>query len=155
MYVLAARDPQRYPLPWGGDPPTDMDYVPDYLEHVTEAELESLHAAMVARHRLLGRVTRLPLASLAYSVLIEDGAMRRLLDLGLAPDQRAEAIADLRAAIEGLEAIETVHERLHGAKPLLGDVKGSLDSLLMGPPMTQRPPRKEAGQARVLTLSRC
>ena len=145
MYVLAARDPQRYPLPWGGDPPTDMDYVPDYLEHVTEAELESLHAAMVARHRLLGRVTRLPLASLAYSVLIEDGAMRRLLDLGLAPDQRAEAIADLRAAIEGLEAIETVHERLHGAKPLLGNVKGSLDSLLTGAANDTEPPAQGAG----------
>jgi len=87
---------------------------------------------MVARHRLLGRVSRLPLTSLAYSVLIEDGAMRRLLDLGLAPDQRAEAIGDLRAAIGGLEAIQTVHERLHGAPPLLTDISGSLDSLLSG-----------------------
>ncbi len=132
MYVLAARDPVRYPLPWGGDPPGDVSSVPDYLEHLSEEELDSLHAAMVARHRLLGRASRLPLASLAYSVLIEDGAMRRLLDLGLESDQRAEAIADLRAAIEGLEAIETVHERLHGTRPLLGDIPGSLDALLTG-----------------------
>jgi DNA helicase II / ATP-dependent DNA helicase PcrA len=132
MYVLAAQNPLRYPLPWGGEPPSDTSSAPDYLEHLSEDELDSLHAAMVARHRLLGRVTRMPLASLAYSVLIEDRAMRRLLDLGLAPDQRAEAIADLRAAIQGLEAIETVHERLYGAKPLLGDMVGSLDALLTG-----------------------
>ena len=132
MYVLAARDPLRYPLPWGGEPPGEVSSEPDYLEHLSPEELDSIHAAMVARHRLLGRVSRMPLASLAYSVLIEDGAMRRLLDLGLAADQRAEAIADLRAAIEGIEAIETVHERLDGSPPLLGDIAGSLDALLAG-----------------------
>ena len=132
MYVLAARDPVRYPLPWGGEPPGEAGSEPDYLEHLSNEELDSIHAAMVARDRLLGRVSRMPLASLAYSVLIEDGAMGRLLDLGLAADQRAEAIADLRAAIEGIEAIETVHERLDGSPPLLGDIAGSLDALLTG-----------------------
>ena len=132
MFVLATRDAVRYPLPWGGAPPVEASKEPDYVEFLSEEELDSLHAAMVARHRLLGRVSRLPLTSLAYSVLIEDGAMRRLLDLGLAPEQRAEAIGDLRAAIEGLEAIQTVHERLYGSPPLLGDVAGSLDALLSG-----------------------
>jgi superfamily I DNA/RNA helicase/CRISPR/Cas system-associated exonuclease Cas4 (RecB family) len=132
MYILNSRDPARYPIPWGGESPGEITSVPDYLEYLSEEELDSLHAAMVARHRLLGRVSRLPLASLAYSVLIEDGAMRRLLDLGLEADQRAEAIADLRAAMEGLVAIEAVHERLHGALPLLGDIAGSLDALLTG-----------------------
>jgi DNA helicase-2/ATP-dependent DNA helicase PcrA len=132
MYVLAARDPVRYPLPWEGEPPGEVSSEPDYLEYLSQDELDSIHAAMVARHRLLGRVSRMPLASLAYSVLIEDGAMRRLLDLGLAADQRAEAIADLRAAIAGIEAIETVHERLDGSPPLLGDIAGSLDALLTG-----------------------
>jgi DNA helicase-2/ATP-dependent DNA helicase PcrA len=132
MYVLAARDPQRYPLPWGGDAPTDPPSVPDYVSYLTDSEVDSLHAAMVARDRLMKRASRLPIASLAYSVLIEDGAMRRLLDLELPPDQRAEAIADLRAAIEGLEAIEAVHERLHGSKPLLSDITGSLETLIAG-----------------------
>src|SRR5256712_10413383 len=85
---------------------------------------------MVTREHLLKRAATLPLASLAYSVLIEDGAMRRLLDLDLPVDRRIEAIADLRAAIEGLESIEVVHERLQGAKPLLSDITGSLESLL-------------------------
>jgi DNA helicase-2/ATP-dependent DNA helicase PcrA len=132
MYVLAARDRNRYPLPWGGEPPAEEVSSPDYFEYLTEAEHDALHGAMVARHRLLGRAARLPLAALAYSVLIEDGAMRRLLDLDLAADDRAEALADLRAAIEGLEAIEVVHERLHGTKPLLADISGSLDALLVG-----------------------
>ena len=132
MYLLAARDPGRFPLPWGGEPVAEASSEPDYLEYLSQDELESLHAAMAARHRLLGRVSRLPLTSLAYSILIEDGAMRRLLDLGLAPDQRAEAIGDLRAAIGGLEAIQVVYERLYGAPPLLTDIAGSLDALLSG-----------------------
>ena len=108
---------------------------------------------MVARYRLLGRVSRLPLTSLAYSILIEDGAMRRLLDLGLAPDQRAEAIGDLRAAIGGLEAIQTVHERLNGTPPLLTDIAGSLDSLLSGAADDTEAPAQGSGDA--VTPSRC
>jgi DNA helicase-2/ATP-dependent DNA helicase PcrA len=130
MYALAARDPQRYPLPWGGEAPPEDRPEPDYMEFLTEQELASLHAAMVARQRLLGRTSKLSLAALAYSVLIEDGALRRLLDLDLPEEQRAEAISDLRAAIEGLEAIEAVHERLLGAKPMLSDISGSLETLL-------------------------
>jgi DNA helicase-2/ATP-dependent DNA helicase PcrA len=132
MYVLAARDPQRYPLPWGGEAPKEEPVLPDYFPYLREDELGSLHAAMVARTRLQARAATLPLASLAYSVLLEDGALRRLLDLDLPEGQRAESIADLRAAIDGLEALEVVHERLHGAKPLLADVTGSLDTLLAG-----------------------
>jgi DNA helicase-2/ATP-dependent DNA helicase PcrA len=130
MYALAARDPLRYPLPWGGEVPTDVRSEPDCMAFLSEEELKSLHAAMVARQRLLGRASKLSLAALAYSVLIEEGAMRRLLDLVLPDEQRAEAISDLRAAIEGLEAIEAVHERLVGAKPMLSDISGSLETLL-------------------------
>ena len=130
MYVLASRNPLLYPLPWGAEPPSAEEKAPEYMQFLTEGELQSLHAAMVTRQKLLRRAATLPVASLAYSVLIDDGAMRRLLDLDLQDDRRAEAIADLRAAIEGLEAIEAVHERLHGAKPLLSDLTGSISSLL-------------------------
>ncbi len=130
MYALAARDASRYPLPWGGDAPGEARAEPGYMALLTEAELDTLHAAMVTRQRLVTRADRLSVASLAYSVLIEDGAMGRLLDLDLQDAERAEAIADLRAAIEGLEAIEVVHERLHGARPKLADISGSLETLL-------------------------
>ena len=140
MYALAARDPQRYPLPWGGEAPLQEPGLresglqvrpePDYMAFLSDDELSVLHAAMVTRHRLLDRASKLTLTALAYSVLIEDGAMRRLLDLDLTDEQRAEAISDLRAAVEGLEAIEAVHERLHGSKPKLGDISGSLETLL-------------------------
>src|SRR5207249_6973681 len=73
---------------------------------------------------------KLPIAGLAYSALIEHGALRRLLDLDLTVEQRTEAIADLRSAVEALRSIEDVHERLHGAKPLLSDITGSLETLL-------------------------
>jgi DNA helicase-2/ATP-dependent DNA helicase PcrA len=134
MYALAARDPQRYPLPWGGVPPVPEPGQerpePDFMAFLSDEEMQSLHAAMVARHKLLERASHMSLAGLAYSVLIEDGAMRRLLDLDLRSEQRDEAIADLRAAIEGLEAIEAVHERLLGSRPTLADISGSLETLL-------------------------
>ena len=130
MYVLAARNPLLYPLPWGGEVGDGEPSTPDYMPFLTEEELSDLHRAMTTRERLLKRAANLPLASLAYSVLIEDGAMKRLLELDMPGGRHAEAIADLRAAVEGLEAIEAVHERLHGAKPLLADVSGSLEGLL-------------------------
>ena len=130
MYALATRDPQRYPLPWGESAPTESRPEPDFMPFLTDEELGALHHAMVARERMLGMARKLPLTGLAYTVLIEEGAMARLLDLGLPPDQRAEAMSDLRAAIEGLESIEAVHERLHGTKPLLSDLAGSVTSVL-------------------------
>src|SRR5450759_2021303 len=70
MYALAARDPLRYPLPWGGEVPTDVRAEPDFMAFLSEEELKSLHAAMVGRQRLLVRASKLSLAALAYSVLI-------------------------------------------------------------------------------------
>jgi hypothetical protein len=54
------RDPQRYPLPWGGEVPAEPRAEPEYMAFLTDEELASLHAAMVARQSLLGRTSRLP-----------------------------------------------------------------------------------------------
>ena len=152
MYVLAAKDPQRYPLPWGGEAPTEPPSLPDYYEYLTEAELDDLHTAMSARYRLLERAKRLPLAGLAYSVLIEDGAIGKLLELELRADQRTEAMADLRSTIDGLEAVEEVHERLHGSKPLLSDLSGSLDALLSGAADDTEPASARRDAVQVMTV---
>jgi ATP-dependent DNA helicase UvrD/PcrA len=152
MYSLAARDPQRYPLPWGGELPAEVRPEPDFMAFLTDEELASLHAAMVAREHLKGRASKLSLASLAYSVLIEDGAMRRLLDLELPDEQRAEAISDLRAAIEGLEAIEAVHERLTGARPMLSDISGSLETLLAAAADDSEPASGRRDAVQVMTV---
>ena len=152
MYVLAFRDPARWPLPWGGEPPTEEPTPPDYFELLTEPELDALHGAMTARHRLLERATRLPIAALAYSALIEDGALGRLLELDLPQVERKEAMADLRAAIEGLKGIEDVFERLHGHKPLLADLQGSLDSLLAGAADDTEAAPAQADAVQVMTV---
>ena len=130
VYSLANRDAARFPLPAGWPAADEPRPEPDFMQYLTDDELVSLHDAVVTRERLLARSRRLPLVALAYSVLIEDGAMGRLLALEVDDARRAEALADLRSAIEGLESIETVHERLHGSKPLLGDLTGSLESIL-------------------------
>jgi ATP-dependent exoDNAse (exonuclease V) beta subunit len=152
MYVLAAKDPLRYPLPWGGEAPTEPPTPPDYYAYLTDAELDALYAAMVARYRLLDRAKRLPLASLAYSVLIEDGAMGRLLQLELPADDRSEAMGDLRSTIDGLEALEDVYERLHGSRPLLSDIKTSLDALLAGAADDTEPASARRDAVQVMTV---
>src|SRR5260370_516127 len=152
MYVLAARDPQRYPLPGGGEAPAEPPTPPDYYEYLTESELDALHSAMSARYRLLDRAKKLPLASLAYSVLIEDGAMGKLLALELQAEQRTEAMADMRATIDALDAVEEVHERLHGSKPLLSDLSGSLDALLSGAADDAQPASARRDAVQVMTV---
>ncbi len=152
MYVLAFRDPQRWPVPWGGESPAEEPSLPDYFEFLSEAELDTLHAAMVARHRLLDRAARLPVAALAYSALIEDGALGRLLELQLKESQRIEAMTDLRAAIEGLEGVEDVFERLHGRRPLLSDLPGPVESLLASAADDTEAAGAKTGAVQIMTV---
>ena len=122
MAFLAARDANR--LEEEGRKP------PDYLEFLTQEEVDSLQQAMRARDRLVRQADKLPVAAIAYDALIEDGALGRLLEVDLDEDARAEAMSHLRAAIQGLEGVEDVFERLHGRKPLLADLPGAVGALL-------------------------
>ncbi|HEX6348466.1 MAG TPA: ATP-dependent DNA helicase [Candidatus Dormibacteraeota bacterium] len=96
---------------------------PDYFQYLTEAELESLRAALAAFDRLRRRASELPLAALAYAVLIETGMLRRLLEQG-------EALAEVRATVQGLAELEEVSERLTGAKPTLAELGVRLEALV-------------------------
>ncbi len=76
MYALAARDHERYPLPWGGDAPAgratdapqEVRPEADFMAFLSAEELDALHRAMVVRDcsprrrttrkRRQGRVTR-------------------------------------------------------------------------------------------------
>ena len=122
MALLAAREENREEEE-GYKPP-------DYLEFLTPDEISSLQVAMDARSRLLRKAESLPVAALAYEALIDEGAMTRLLAIEMDEAARTEAMADLRAAIEGLEGVEEVYERLHGRKPLLADLPGPVGALL-------------------------
>ena len=152
MYALVARDAQRYPLPWGEAAPAETRPEPEYMAFLTESELDDLHRAMAVRHGLVDRAKRVPLAALAYSVLIDDGALRRLLDLGLPAGERDEAISDLRAVMDGLAAIEAVHERLHGSRPLLADISGSLETLLAAATDDSEPASASRDAVQVMTV---
>ncbi|MEP7105430.1 MAG: PD-(D/E)XK nuclease family protein, partial [Chloroflexota bacterium] len=110
------------------EPPIRRD--PDYVQYLSDPELDILHGALAAYHRLRARVDRLPLAALAYAVLIETGILRRLLALDLEAGERAEALADLRATTQGLAELETVTERLTGTRPTLADLGGRLESMV-------------------------
>ena len=126
LFFLAGKDQER----WPGKLPDEERNPPAYAEFMSEAEFDSVYAAMAARGRLVKAAERLPIAALAYEALIKDGALDRLLEVDLTEEARVEAMADLRAAIAGLEGVEEVFERLHGRKPLLADLPGPIGALL-------------------------
>ncbi len=130
MYVLAARDAARWPLPWGGEPPPPEERTLEYLELMSDAEVDALHAALSAYYRLRSRAGRLSLLGLAYSVLVEARVLERLLGLPVSEAERREALSDLRAALDAFAELEAVQERLTGEKPTLALAGGRLESLL-------------------------
>ncbi len=138
LYRLAERDPARWPLPWRPEPETGADPSltgeegrdPDFMEFLSETELDALHAALCAYHGLRGRAARLPVSALAYAVLEDTGVLRRLLELDLDEAAREEALVDLRATAEGLRELEEVTERLTGEKPTLHTLGGRLEALV-------------------------
>jgi DNA helicase II / ATP-dependent DNA helicase PcrA len=139
MYWLRDTDPAAFPLPWeepgaaAGAPaaePTPEVEALDFYEYLQPEELRDLHRAVTAFYALSRRAGRMPLAALAYTVLIETGVMERILALPLPEAERQEAMTDLRAALEAFTELEAVWERLHSSAPLLADVAPKLDALI-------------------------
>ena len=133
MYWLHGSEPAAWPLPWGEPEPqpnADPPKAPDFAEYLTPDELRALHRAVTAYYEVVRRSRRLPLAALAYSILIEAGVMERVLALPLPAEEREESLARLRAAVDAFNELDEVWTRLHGAPPMLGDVGTRLDSLI-------------------------
>jgi ATP-dependent exoDNAse (exonuclease V) beta subunit len=156
MYWLQARDPAAYPLPWeapgqagaeGADrSPVEDEAVPgaevaeeptdpapereppEFARYLTEQELAALHRAVATFYSVSRTAGRLPLAALAYSVLLDAGVMERTLQLPLEAAARRQILADLQIAMEAFGELETVWERLFGEPPMLADVGSRLES---------------------------
>src|SRR5207249_11989257 len=45
MYSLAARDPSRYPLPWGGETPSETRPEPAFMAFLSEEERSEEHTS--------------------------------------------------------------------------------------------------------------
>jgi DNA helicase-2/ATP-dependent DNA helicase PcrA len=147
LHWLNEAEPARYPLPWeaastprpggggeggsaeAGDAPP-VPPAPSFAERMTPGERDALHRAVTAFHAVARRARTLPLAALAYSVLIEAGVSERVLALPLPVEERTRLLADARVALQAVGALEEVWERLHGARPLLADVAPRLESLI-------------------------
>jgi DNA helicase-2/ATP-dependent DNA helicase PcrA len=130
LYRLAARDAARWPLPWGEVQTGEEGSDPAFLALIGEPELDALHAALTAYHKLRLQAGRLPVSALAYAVLLETGVLGRLVGLDVDQAVRDEALADLRSTADGLRELEEVTERLTGEKPTLASIGPRLESLV-------------------------
>lgn len=156
MYRLQAHDTAAYPLPWasgepapapappppapelvpltpsGPEPPPPMAEVklPEYLAYVDPAETRALHSALVAFYRMASEARRLPIYALSYRILNEAGVFERLFSLPVSEDERTEALANLKAALDAFSEIDVATERLTGAGPNLEEVAPRLDALI-------------------------
>jgi len=181
MYWLHGSDPEAWPLPWGeaagGDaapspgspdvPPREAGFVgtpgagerpveapkpPDFAEYLTEDDLRALHKAVSAYYTVVRRSRRLPLAALAYTILIEAGVMERVLTLPLTLDEREECMARLRAALAAFDELAEVWKRLHGAPPMLADVAPRLEHLVARAIDDAQPAATQLDAVQVMTV---
>jgi ATP-dependent exoDNAse (exonuclease V) beta subunit len=164
MYWLHATDPTAWPLPWeapGAEAPPapdtgpaapDPGHPPDFAAYLTPEELEALHRAVTAYHDVARQARRLPVAALAYTVLMEAGVMERVLHLPLPEEERREALTELRAALDAFGQLEEVWKRLHGEPPLLADVATRLDALIARAVDDAEPAERAGDSVQVMTV---
>lgn len=152
LYWLHACDPAAWPLPWGepadgagseasaapearespeaADSPDVTPPPPSFAEYLSADERRAIHRAVTAYYAVVRRARHLPLAALAYTVLMEAGVMEGVLALPLPEEERQESLAQLRAALDAFGQLEEVWTRLHGVPPMLADVGDRLESLV-------------------------
>src|SRR5262249_29501867 len=110
--------------------PVEAPMPPEFAEYLKADELRALHRAVSAYYSVVRKSRRLPLAALAYTILIEAGVMERVLTLPLTQQEREDSLARLRAALAAFDELAEVWKRLHGAPPMLADVAPRLEHLI-------------------------
>jgi ATP-dependent exoDNAse (exonuclease V) beta subunit len=163
VYWMHGCDPATYPLPWEGGStagqrpagpgePAPESAPPDFLYYMTPDELLALYGAVATFYARSREARRLPLAALAYSVLIEAGVMERILRLPLGETERRTQLADLKVAMDAFADLEAVWERLFGTAPLLADVDPHLESWIARAVDESQPAPSSGGGVQILTV---
>jgi DNA helicase II / ATP-dependent DNA helicase PcrA len=178
VYWLHGCDPTSYPLPWqagsaasgeeaagsaepamdpqsasrAGSEPGAESGPPDFIYYMTPDELVALYGAVATFYARSRAARRLPLAALAYSVLIEAGVMERILRLPLEETERRSRLADLKVAMDAFGDLEAVWERLFDAAPLLADVGSHLESWIARAVDEAQPAPSSSEGVQILTV---
>jgi RecB family exonuclease len=119
---------------------------------MTPDELVALYGAVATFYSRSRAARRLPLAALAYSILIEAGVMERILRLPLEETERRTMVADLKVAMDAFGDLETVWQRLFGAAPLLSDVDPHLESWIARAVDESQPAPSSSDGVQILTV---
>ncbi|MBO0683478.1 MAG: ATP-dependent helicase [Candidatus Dormibacteraeota bacterium] len=137
----------------GADATPEPPPPPSFAEPMSRQELESFHQALTTFYEAVRRSRRLPLAALAYWVLIDAGVMARLLDLALEESERADVLAQLRAALDAFSQLDEVWEKLHQDRPpMVADVARRLDAYIARAVDDAQPASPQQDAVQVLTV---
>jgi len=128
LYALVARDPTRYPLPWGDAAPTEARAEPDFMQFLTAEELRKRRHGSGAR--VAGLVTcrqRPDTASGVVFVTLEDetGCVNVVVWTRVQERQRAELLGSRLLGVQGTierdgDVIHMVAARLSDHSALIG-----------------------------------
>jgi hypothetical protein len=136
----------------GAEEPPAPPPAPPIAEYLSPEELASLHHAVTAYYEAIRRSRRLPLAALAYWVLIEAGVLERVLALAVPEADREEALLELRAALDAFSELEEVWQRVHGSPPMVADVAGRLETYIARAVDEAEPAARDRDAVQLLTV---
>jgi ATP-dependent exoDNAse (exonuclease V) beta subunit len=100
------------------------------MAFVSEPEARALHTALTSFHRLAREARNLPLEALAFRILDEAGVFTSLFKLPVGEQERGDALANVRSALDAFAELDQIVRRLTGEGPRLEAVAGRLEALV-------------------------